>query len=122
MGDAAPCNLIVGVTRLLKFALFALLGACALSAQTAAPAASMIHFDVKAMDKSTDPCKNFYQYACGSWLKNNPTPSDQAHWGRFDELAERNRETLHEILEAAAKPNPNRDADTQKIGDYYAAC
>jgi endothelin-converting enzyme/putative endopeptidase len=81
----------------------------------------MIHFDVKAMDKSVDPCKNFYQYACGSWIKSNPIPSDQAHWGRFDELAERNRETLHEILEAASKAT-NRDADTQKIGDYYAAC
>src|ERR1051326_5213114 len=82
----------------------------------------MIHFDVKAMDKTADPCKNFYQYACGSWMKSNPIPPDQAHWGRFDELAERNRETLHQILEEAAKPNANRDADTQKIGDYYAAC
>jgi endothelin-converting enzyme/putative endopeptidase len=107
---------------LLKTVCFALLGACALSAQTAAPAASMIHFDVKAMDKTADPCKNFYQYACGSWMKANPIPPDQAHWGRFDELAERNRESLHQILEEAAKPSPNRDADTQKIGDYYAAC
>jgi putative endopeptidase len=107
---------------LFKFALYTLAGACALYAQTAAPKASMIHFDVKAMDKTADPCKNFYQYACGSWMKSNPIPPDQAHWGRFDELAERNRETLHQILEEAAKPNPNRDADTQKIGDYYAAC
>jgi len=110
-----------------KTTLIALLGACALSAQNAAPKASpanasMMHFDVKAMDKTADPCKDFYQYACGTWMKENPIPSDQARWGRFDELAERNRETLHQILEEAAKPTPGRDATTQKIGDYYAAC
>jgi endothelin-converting enzyme/putative endopeptidase len=107
---------------LLKSTLFAFLAVGILSAQTAAPNASMMRFDVKAMDKTADPCKDFYQYACGTWLKNNPIPSDQARWGRFDELAERNRETLHQILEEASKPSPGRDADTQKIGDYYAAC
>ena len=76
-------------------------------------------FDPAAIDKSADPCTDFYQYACGSWLKNNPIPADQASWGRFSELAERNRVILRDILEAASK---NRDADTQKIGDYYASC
>ena len=65
---------------------------------------------------------DFYQYACGAWIKNNPIPADQARWGRFTELEERNREILHQILEAAAKPAAQRDATTQKIGDYYAAC
>ena len=105
-----------------RTALLALIGACALSAQTAAPNASMVRFDVNAMDKTADPCKDFYQFACGNWLKSNPIPADQASWGRFNELAERNRETLHQILEQAAKPVPGRDPDTQKIGDYYAAC
>ena len=98
------------------FKTFLTLFACvsALAAQTA--------FDLSAIDKAADPCKDFYQYACGTWIKNNPTPPDQARWGRFSELEERNREVLHQILEAAAKPDPNRDATTQKIGDYYAAC
>ena len=105
-----------------KTTILAFLAACALCAQTAAPNASMIRFDVKAIDKTADPCKDFYQYACGTWLKNNPIPPDQANWGRFNELAERNRETLHQILEEASKPAPGRDSVTQKIGDYYAAC
>src|SRR5277367_3692606 len=79
-------------------------------------------FDLHAMDPSAQACVNFYQYACGTWIKNNPIPADQSRWGQFSELAERNREILREILEDAAKPAPNRDATTQKIGDYYAAC
>ena len=79
-------------------------------------------FDLTAMDKSVDPCTDFYHFACGSWLKKNPIPADQATWGRFDELADRNRDILHEILEQAAKPAAGRDANTQKIGDYYGAC
>ena len=51
-------------------------------------------FDPGAIDHSLSPCTNFYQYACGTWLKNNPIPSDQASWGRFDELQEHNREIL----------------------------
>ncbi len=78
-------------------------------------------FDEKALDKTADPCVDFYQYSCGGWMKNNPIPADQPLWGRFNELAERNRVILHNILEDAAKAN-NRDANEQKIGDFYASC
>jgi len=81
-----------------------------------------LHFDINAIDKTANPCVDFYQYACGTWIKNNPIPADQSRWGRFTELEERNREVLHQILEEAAKPDAKRDAITQKIGDYYAAC
>ena len=81
-----------------------------------------LHFDLNALDRTANTCVDFYQYACGSWIKNNPIPADQSRWDRFDALQERNREILREILEEAAQPDPNRDAVTQKIGDYYAAC
>jgi putative endopeptidase len=92
-----------------------------LLAQNSANLKTTPGFDLSAIDKSANPCDNFYQYACGTWLKNNPIPPDQSAWGRFSELAERNRAILRGILEKAAAA-PSRDADTQKIGDYYSSC
>jgi putative endopeptidase len=108
---------------LFKIALAASFLVCALCAQT--PPASKpasVRFDINAIDRAADPCIDFYQYACGTWIKNNPIPNDQSRWGRFSELAERNREVLREILEEAAKPDPKRDQVTREIGDFYAAC
>ena len=79
-------------------------------------------FDPSAMDKGADACVNFYQYACGGWMARNPIPADQGSWGRFNELAEHNRDVLHQILEKAAAPDPKRSPVMQKIGDFYASC
>ena len=79
-------------------------------------------FDLGAMDKSVNPCEDFYEYACGTWRKNNPIPSDQARWGRFNELAEYNRQFLHNILEKASADDPKRSPVMQKIGDMYQSC
>ncbi len=77
--------------------------------------------DTKAIDASVSPCKDFYQYACGTWMKNNPIPADESSWGRFNELEERNQAVLRGILEDAEK-NQNRSAIDQKIGGFYASC
>src|SRR5262249_22666568 len=78
--------------------------------------------DLSAMDKNVAPCDDFYEYAGGNWRKDNPIPSDQSRWGRFNELAEYNRQLLHEILEKASANDSKRGPVTQKIGDLYQSC
>jgi endothelin-converting enzyme/putative endopeptidase len=79
-------------------------------------------FDPALVDRSVDPCENFYRFSCNGWLKRNPLPADQAEYGRFTELYELNRQHLREILEAAAAERAGRTANEQKIGDEYASC
>jgi putative endopeptidase len=79
-------------------------------------------FDPNAVDKSVNPCQDFYQYACGNWLAANPLPADRARWGRFDAIGDNNREMVREILVDAASPRQSRTQIEQQVGDYYHSC
>jgi putative endopeptidase len=105
-----------------------LLAFCAssLAQSAAAPSSSSMpeleHLSLDQVDKSLDPCSDFFQYACSKWVKANPIPPDQGSWGTFNSLALWNIAAVHNTLEEAAQPSPNRTPVQQKVGDYYASC
>ncbi len=78
--------------------------------------------DVTSMDRSIDPCVDFFAYSCGGWIKNNPIPPDQSSWDTYSKMQDENLAQLRGILEAASAPDAKRNAVNQKIGDYYASC
>lgn len=97
----------------------------AMWAQTAASTPkkpSEVRFSPDMLDKSIDPCNDFYAYACSKWQAQNPVPADRPTWGRFNELQERGEYIVKDILEKAAAKSAGRTPYEQKIGDYYASC
>ena len=108
------------VHRLLPAVL--LLGAVVAWSQSDSSAKPSQGFSIDNIDKTLDPCVDFYQYACGNWLKTAEIPPDQSTWVSFTELDERNLITLRGILEKASTNEPNRSAVEQKIGDFYGSC
>ncbi len=78
--------------------------------------------DLTALDRSVDPCTDFYAYACGGWQKNNPIPADQSSWDVFSKMARDNSRVLWGILDKLATQTDGRTVSQQKIGDAFAAC
>ena len=105
--------------------LFGSLGLIAFAQEPDTPITSLPYtpgLDVNAMDKSADPCVDFYQYACGGWMTNNPIPPDQSRWDVYRKLGQDNQRYLWGILDELATKATGRNAAQQKIGDYFAAC
>ncbi|MGI4863242.1 MAG: M13 family metallopeptidase [Janthinobacterium lividum] len=81
-----------------------------------------IGINLANIDKSVQPCEDFYHYANGTWLKNNPVPAAETRWGSFNELADNNQKIERRILEkAAADRSAKAGSNEQKVGDFYAA-
>jgi len=104
--------------RWLVFASFVALPLAA-AAQTSDVRPGGAGLQLEALDRSADPCTDFFQFACGGWITANPIPPERSRWGRFNELQDRNYEILRTVLEGAAADG---DPATRKIGDYYASC
>jgi putative endopeptidase len=76
--------------------------------------------DDAAMDKTVVPGNDFYRYANGTWLKNNPVPASESRWGSFNQVSERNNEILRQILESAAANKMAKPGSAeQKVGTFY---
>jgi putative endopeptidase len=75
--------------------------------------------DLANMDTTIRPGDDFFMYANGGWLKNNPIPGTETRWGSFNELQEFNYKALHELLDQAAKANGKAGSAEQKVGDFY---
>ena len=79
-------------------------------------------FDLAGMNREVKACDDFYEFAVGNWRRANPLPKIYPRFGRFEELADRNRLTLRTILEESGAANAERGTAAQKIGDFYAVC
>lgn len=118
----ARCFHRVSSSLVLPVVFLALPALAQVAASKPAPKAALRVFDPTLIDKSVDPCQNFYRYSCNGWFKRNPLPPDHASYGRFTELYELNLLHLRQILQQAAVPSASRTANEQKIGDEYASC
>ncbi len=94
-------------------------GVTAAGADSADAPAVVPRFSVDYMDRSVAPDVDFYRFACGTWVKNNPVPEDKPSWASFIEVRERNTQLLHGILEDASKSKAEASSITRKLGDFY---
>src|SRR5690349_16024803 len=103
-------------------ALTAVLTTVAQAAETNSTPPPVPKFSVGYMDRSVEPGKDFYHFANGAWVTNNPVPPDKARWASFSELAERNWYLIHAILdEAAADTKAPAKTPRKEVGDFFAS-
>ncbi len=76
-------------------------------------------FSTNYMDRSVQPGSNFYEYADGNWVKNNPVPADKSRWGAFMELQERNWFLIHKILDESLATEQPANSPAKKVADFF---
>jgi len=86
------------------------------------PRQSELGIQLSYLDHAVNPCDDFYHFACGTWLKNNPIPPDRSRWGTFDMLGKKNREVLRKILVDAELKKNAADPNSKKLADLYGSC
>jgi putative endopeptidase len=93
-----------------------------LASSRAADTPSSWGFAHTHLDKTCKPCDDFYKYAMGGWMKDNPIPADRPSWSVSAQLQESNLAELRGLAEAAANAKNPSNANEQKVGDFYATC
>src|SRR5689334_11199063 len=85
-----------------------------------------VRFSIEHMDLSVDPGTDFYRYASGYWIKNNPVPADQSAWASFIMVDKRNWQLLRQIMESSAAVTTNKDfkptptnLNQRLVGEFY---
>src|SRR6185312_1984345 len=124
----AVLSQILQIISMKSYIYVALVATCALAVRSSETnsatetAPPVPRFSTNYMDLSVDPGKDFYHYADGTWLKNNPVPADKSRWASFMELSERNWYLIHQILEdAAADTKSAAKSPRREVGDFFAS-
>ena len=71
------------------------------------------------LDKTVAPAANFYQFACGGWMKAHPLTDEYGRFGSFDLLAENNAKQLKGLIEGLAAHSSTTEGVGRKVGDLY---
>jgi putative endopeptidase len=121
-GESMSRRLVSTLYLLLAILCCAVLAGVKARASAGADSSGYWGFDPANLDKTCKPCDDFYTFAMGGWMKNNPIPPEYPTWGSFSVLADKNQQNLRDILEAAEKSDATAGSDEKKIGDFYASC